>query len=101
MRPLLVTFVGGASGPWRVQRTEPVVGESLPMTERMSMLEGEGARPPADAGWVLRGVTSNHRYTNEAERDARTITPPTMTPMAGWRTSSAWRTPRCFSAARR
>ncbi len=41
MRPLLVTFVGGASGPWRVQRTEPVVGESLPMTERMSMLEGE------------------------------------------------------------
>jgi hypothetical protein len=70
MRPLLVTFVGGASGPWRVQRTEPVVGESLPMTERMSMLEGEGARPPADAGWVLRGVTSNYRYTNEVERDA-------------------------------
>ena len=68
MRPLLVVFAGGASGPWRIQRIDAVIGESLPITERLAMLEGEGTRHPAEADWVLRGVTSNERYVNEAER---------------------------------
>ncbi len=72
MRPLLVTFVGGASGPWKIERIDAVVGEPLPMAERMSMLEGEEARPPAGAEWALRGVTSHYRYTNEAEKAALT-----------------------------
>ena len=71
MRPLLVTFVGGTEGPWKIERADVVVGEPLPTAERLDMLEG-GAPPPADAGWVLRGVTSNARYTNEAEKAALT-----------------------------
>jgi chlorite dismutase len=70
MRPLLVIFAGGASGPWRVQRIDAVIGEALPITERLEVLEGETARHPAEAEWVLRGVTSNERYVNEAERAA-------------------------------
>ena len=72
MRPLLVVFAGGASGPWRVQWIDAVIGESLPITERLAVLEGEGTRHPAGAGWVLRGVTSNERYVNEDERAALT-----------------------------
>ncbi len=72
MRPLLVVFAGGAGGPWGIQRIDAVIGESLPITERLAMLEGEGTRHPAEADWVLRGVTSNERYVNEAERAALT-----------------------------
>ena len=73
MRPLLVVFAGGASGPWRIQRIDAVLGESLPIAERLLVLEGEEAgHPPAEADWVLRGVTSNERYVNEAERAALT-----------------------------
>jgi len=33
MRPLLVVFAGGASGPWGIQRIDAVIGESIPITE--------------------------------------------------------------------
>ena len=72
MRPRLVVFAGGASGPWNIQRIDTVIGESLPITERLAVLEGEGTRHPAEPDWVLRGVTSNERYVNEAERAALT-----------------------------
>ncbi len=68
--PLLVTFAGGASGPWRVDRISPVTGDGLPQAERLAVLEGRDAATPAPAGWVLRGVTSNTRYTNRPEQDA-------------------------------
>lgn len=70
MRPLLVVFAGGTSGPWRIQRIDAVIGEPLPIAKRLAMLEGEGPRHPTEAEWVLRGVTSNERYVNEAERAA-------------------------------
>ncbi len=70
MRPILVTFAGGASGPWRTWRVDAVIGETLPVTERLVVLEGEGARSPAKVDWALRGVVSNERYVNGAERAA-------------------------------
>lgn len=70
MRPLPTAFAGGARGPWKIERMDPVVGEPLPVAKRLSMLEGEQALGPVEADWVLRGVTSNHRYTNEAEHAA-------------------------------
>jgi len=78
MRPLPVAFAGGASGFWRVQRIDAVIGESLPTTEWLTMLEGEAARRPAEADWVLRGVTSNERYVNEGERAALTVRAPSL-----------------------
>ena len=68
--PLLVTFAAGASGTWRLDRIDPVIGDSLLAAERLSVYEGWETRIPADARWVLRGVTSNTRYTNRSEVDA-------------------------------
>ncbi len=68
--PVIIGFVGGGSGPWRVARIDPVRGEALPRVERLAVLEGAEGSLPDGAGWLLRGVTSNLRYTNEAEHDA-------------------------------
>ena len=68
--PLLVTFVGGTTGQWRVDRISAVIGEALPIVERLAVLEGRG-RPPVDQdSWALRGVTSNTRYTRRDEADS-------------------------------
>ena len=68
--PLLVTFAAGAAGMWRIDRINPVIGESLPAAERLAVIEGATASLPLASAWVLRGVTSNTRYTNRAEADA-------------------------------
>jgi len=68
--PFLVTFVAGASGTWRIDRLATVIGDGLPAAERLAVLEGSEAPTPTEAGWVLRGVTSNTRYTNRSEVDA-------------------------------
>lgn len=49
---------------------EAVAGDGLPAAERLAVIEGAAARAPADARWVLRGVTSNTRYTNRHELHA-------------------------------
>lgn len=74
--PLLVTFTAGASGPWRIDRIKPVVGESLDFAPSLTMTEravteravAEHADPsPNPDVWTLRGTTSNTRYTSRPE----------------------------------
>lgn len=65
--PLLVTFAAVASGPWRIETMQPVIGESLPAAERLAMLEGTDVAAPSGASWTLRGVVSNTRYTTRTE----------------------------------
>src|SRR5215472_7148531 len=65
--PLLVTFAAGLSGVWRIDRIEAVIGSGLPLAERLAVLEGGG--DPGPTTWVLRGVTSNTRYTQRQELD--------------------------------
>jgi chlorite dismutase len=65
--PLPIAFAAGATGPWRITRITAPAGAALPPAARLLVTEG-AATPPADATWVLRGVTSNLRYTAEAER---------------------------------
>ena len=70
--PRLFTFAGGSSGTWRVAETRPVVGESLPATAALSVVAA-GAGDDAsdgDAVWRLRGIVSNERYVERAEKDA-------------------------------
>jgi len=43
--PLLVTFVGGTTGQWRVDRISAVIGEALPIVERLAVLEGRDRLP--------------------------------------------------------
>lgn len=68
--PLPVAFAAGATGPWRIERITPVLGEALPSAARLAVLEGAGVGAPPDAAWVLRGTTSNPRYTTRTELDA-------------------------------
>ncbi len=68
--PLAVTFAGGATGGWRVDRVEQVRGEGLDRVPRLAVVEGSGAPIPSGARWVLQGVTSNERYATEQEREA-------------------------------
>jgi hypothetical protein len=68
--PLLVAFAAGGSGPWRVERIQPVCGEPVPAAARLSVREGAAATHAGDgATWVLRGVTSNERYVTRREHD--------------------------------
>ncbi len=68
--PLLVSFTAGATGIWRIDRIDGVVGDGLPKADRLAVYEGTAPQTPAGASWTLRGVTSNTRYTNRAEADA-------------------------------
>src|SRR5262249_44888053 len=65
--PLLVTFAAGLSEVWRIDRIEAVIGSGLPPAEGLAVLEDGGH--PGLATWVLRGVTSNTRYTQRQELD--------------------------------
>lgn len=68
--PLLVTFAAGTSGSWQINRIDTVIGDGLPVADRLAILEGSEAFLQTGSGWVLRGVTSNTRYTNRFEVDA-------------------------------
>lgn len=74
------TFVGGAIGPWHVERITAVRGDSLPMVARVQVLHGD---VPEDGAWHLRGVTSHARYLERHEKtplDA--VSPPLARPEA-------------------
>jgi hypothetical protein len=63
----LFSFVASKSGDWRIERMDVICGDGLAAARNVSMVRGEAVAPD-DAGWVLRGVTSNLRYTTDAER---------------------------------
>jgi chlorite dismutase len=67
--PLHVHFVGGQSGAWRVNSVAPVTGAGLPFAERLTIDEAPATDAYTDAAWVLRGFTSNTRYTKRSEVD--------------------------------
>jgi hypothetical protein len=77
VEPLPVAFAGGAQGAWRVVSIAPVAGPVLRTVERVAVVEGAGP-PPAGAAWVLRGVTSNARYTTRAEQAALAAAQPAL-----------------------
>jgi chlorite dismutase len=64
---LNVAFVAGSSGVWRIDRLVPLKGEGLPAAERLEIVEGARGDAMPLGGWILRGVTSNTRYTRRQE----------------------------------
>jgi hypothetical protein len=73
----LFTFVGAASGTWRVDRVSPVFGDTLAAVAALDVVAGDAAGDAdaaADADtaaiWRLRGIVSNERYVERAEKDA-------------------------------
>ena len=65
LRPLLVSFVASRLGPRRIDRIDPIVGETLPNAERLEIVESPSVSSLPEPNWVLRGITSKLRYTNQ------------------------------------
>ena len=77
------TFVGGSTGPWRVQTIDAVVGESLPAAPSLDIVPGSFPGPAGDTRWALRGITANERYvTREEQRSLVSTQPPLGRPQA-------------------
>jgi chlorite dismutase len=70
MQSRFYSFIGGNSGPWRIQEVRPVVGASLDLAPRLDIQNANLTTGPADARWVLRSFTSNQRYTTRPEQNA-------------------------------
>ena len=67
MTARLFSFVGGATGAWRVTKASTVAGPELAVVSRLDVVTG--AVQPNGASWVLRGLTSNERYVTRPEKD--------------------------------
>ncbi len=67
--PVFVTFAGGETGNWRVERMETVAGPPLPLVSRIAVIEGRDTPLPRRAVWFLRGITSYERYVKKAEHE--------------------------------
>jgi hypothetical protein len=61
------SFIGGQTGQWRVVSHHTVSGEAFPETPRIQVVAG--IIVPSENAWCLRGITSNERYVERAERD--------------------------------
>src|SRR5712692_11329183 len=69
-RPLLVTFAGGDSGSWSVERMTTVRGARLKTVGRVALLEGSDSLAPPGSAWILKGVTGGDHYVTDGERHA-------------------------------
>nr|WP_315855195.1 chlorite dismutase family protein [Chenggangzhangella methanolivorans] len=67
-----MSFIGGASGPWRVERIEAIAGAALPPVRFVDVVTVEPGAPKPPGEWVLTGATSNTRYTTRIETSALT-----------------------------
>lgn len=63
--PRLFTFSAGQAGDWRVTGITAIRGDGLPPAQRLSVAPTAGPSPT----WWLRGITSNERYVERAEKD--------------------------------
>jgi chlorite dismutase len=64
----MFSFVAGNMGEWRIERMDTICGDGLPPARSLSMVRGDVDADEEGTTWVLRGVTSNLRYTTDAER---------------------------------
>lgn len=63
------SFVGGATGTWRVTRFETLVGSPIDTVDHVEMINAPAARLDLQGSWTLQGFTSNLRYAERAELD--------------------------------
>jgi len=63
--PRLFSFVGADQGDWTVTSQRTLVGDGLAPVSRLTMLSSEAV---PSGSWALRGITSNERYVERAEK---------------------------------
>lgn len=68
MSTRLFSFMGGDTGLWRVAKMDVLAGEPLPAARRLAIAAGPESPSDPHAAWVLRGITSNERYVDRAEK---------------------------------
>jgi chlorite dismutase len=68
MSSRLFTFSAAHHGPWVVVNQTTVAGAPLPQASHLRIQAGAPASAPGP--WSLRGITSNERYVERAEREA-------------------------------
>jgi hypothetical protein len=70
-RPVIarVSFAAVPRGEWRVERMTAVRGTPLLETGYLDRIEGADFVSPPGAAWILRGVRSNERYLERAEKE--------------------------------
>jgi len=62
------SFIGGDLGDWRIDSVRPVTGTALACPPRLAIENSHVAALPVGAAWLLRGVTSNQRYTSRVQQ---------------------------------
>ena len=68
----LFSFVAGTEGAWRAEQIHCMAGASLSAAPRVSVVPGPVVQLPPGAAWSLRGMASNERYVERAEKAAVT-----------------------------
>jgi len=68
MSTRLFSFMGGDTGRWQVTGMEARVGGPLPAVKRLEIASSAEVPSDPQAFWILRGITSNERYTAREER---------------------------------
>ncbi len=71
------TFVGGATGAWKIESVRAVTGDGLPLVERLDVRVAADGVDAAGA-WILRGVAGHERYVERAEHDRLKATSPAL-----------------------
>lgn len=64
----LFCFLGGSKGSWRVESITTIVGDPIPKVSHVDIVQGN-VQSGNSEGWIIRGVTSNERYTKREEKD--------------------------------
>jgi chlorite dismutase len=67
--PEVATFVGGTTGAWKIVSMDAITGPPLERVARLEIVGGRSVKPSLRSEWLLRGVTSNGRYTTRSEQD--------------------------------
>ena len=62
------TFIGGATGPWRVAKMDAVKGHGLEPVGYVTVVDSLSQQPLRSGSWALRGITSNERYVQLEEK---------------------------------
>lgn len=66
----MFNFIGGDAGLWRVAEMRAIRGAELAEVSAVEIVAGRIVDAPPNSKWILRGATSNERYTTRDEKNA-------------------------------
>ena len=65
---VLLNYIGGSTGSWRVNGVTTHSGAPLKTATHVEIVKGKTCRPPMGSSWVLRGVVRNTRFVTREDR---------------------------------